>query len=109
MAWTLSEALTGLGSPADELVVEASATFAGHVEERELVRVDLHVQGRVPGIDQPAFNEAVEAARSRYPRVCGLREDIAGSLEAVVAQSSQRVEQTPFASSGERRWFVMGR
>src|SRR5436190_9841684 len=88
MAWVLSEALAGRGSPADELVVEASATFAGHVEDRELIQLDLHVQGRVPATDQRAFHEAVETARDRYPRACGLRDDLPGKLEAVLAQSS---------------------
>ena len=49
LAAVLSEALTLAGSPADEIVVEATCTMTGPSAVREVSAVDLYAQGRVPG------------------------------------------------------------
>jgi lipoyl-dependent peroxiredoxin len=71
LASVLSLLLAEAGSPANEIVVEASCTFVGPVQRRELKRVDLHVIGRVPGLDAAAFAEAAAAARLQALRSGG--------------------------------------
>jgi organic hydroperoxide reductase OsmC/OhrA len=92
LAWALSEALALAGSPADEIVVEASCTFTGPVPDRELTALDLSVHGRVPGLDATGFGEAVAEARPRSLRATGAREGIPGRLEAVLASSAPRAD-----------------
>jgi hypothetical protein len=81
MAWALSEVLAEVGSRARELVVEADCTFDGTVADRELVAVDLRVYGRGSGLKSEGFREAANAARRRYLRASGIREDIPGGIE----------------------------
>jgi len=82
VASALSEALALAGTPAEEIVVEASCTFTGRVQDRKLSAVDLHVQGRVPGLDSTAFSEAVAAARLQALHSGGARADLRGELRA---------------------------
>jgi organic hydroperoxide reductase OsmC/OhrA len=90
VAWALSEVLVNAGTPAEELVIDAACTFAGAVANRELVGVDLRVQGRVPGLNAGAFDEAVDAARGRYLRSLGARDDLPGQVKAVFQPSAKR-------------------
>jgi hypothetical protein len=60
--------LAEAGTPANEIVVEASCTFVGPMQRRELKGVDLHVIGRVPGLDAAAFAVAAAAARLQVLR-----------------------------------------
>ncbi len=48
LATAVAEALVLAGSPANEIVVNGSCTFAGPVEARRVIAVDLHVLGRGP-------------------------------------------------------------
>ncbi|HTZ85925.1 MAG TPA: hypothetical protein VMB05_04590 [Solirubrobacteraceae bacterium] len=80
LAAALSERLRGAGSPANEIVVEAACTFSGRLPDRELIAVDLDVQGRVPGLDATHFRRAVEEARRESLRSAGAREDLPGEL-----------------------------
>jgi hypothetical protein len=82
MAWTLAEALLGRGSQADELIVATECTFAGPLDERELVAVDLFVRARVHGLEPDVFAEVVALARRRYLQAAGLREGVAGEVHA---------------------------
>lgn len=82
MAVALSAGLTLAGSPANEIVVKASCTFTGPLHDHELVALDLHVSGRVPGLDAEDFRQAVEGARGRALRSAGAREDLPGELES---------------------------
>jgi hypothetical protein len=82
MAWALSEVLTDVGSPARELVVEADCTLDGPISDREVVAVDLRVYGRGSGLQLEDFREAANAARRRYLRASGIREDVPGGIEA---------------------------
>ena len=74
--------------PANEIVVEASCTFVGPVRRRELSSIDLHVTGRVPGIDATAFAEAATTARLQALRSGGAREDLPGELRAKLEPST---------------------
>lgn len=87
LAAALSEALTSAGSPAKEIVVEAACTFAGPLTRRELSAVDLHVVGRVPGLDSAAFAEAAATACLQARRSGGARDDLPGELRAELAPS----------------------
>ena len=84
MAWALSEVLADAGLPARELVVEADCTLDGPAADRELVAVDLRVYGRGADLSVEGFREAASAARRRYLRASGVREDIPGGMEAVL-------------------------
>jgi hypothetical protein len=81
MASQLADVLQRRGTPAVELVVDAHATFAGPRTARSLKAIDLHVEGRVPGLEPNGFREAVEIARRRYLAASGARSDIAGGVE----------------------------
>jgi osmotically inducible protein OsmC len=84
MATALAGVLQDAGTPARELVVAAHATFSGHVTERELLAVSLEVYGRVPALEQEAFERAAASARERYLRTCGTRQDLGGTLSAAL-------------------------
>jgi osmotically inducible protein OsmC len=88
LAAVLSEALVLAGSPADEIVVEAACALTGPAQDRDLTAVDLHVRGRVPGLDAAAFREAVAAARRRSLRSAGAREVLPGEIQAELAPSA---------------------
>jgi lipoyl-dependent peroxiredoxin len=84
MATALAGVLEDGGTPATELVVAAHASFSGPATGRELLAVSLDVRGRVPGLEREAFDEATSSARERYLRSCGTREDLDGTLKAVL-------------------------
>ena len=88
MAGSLAEALVMAGSPANEIVAEASCTFSGPIADRELTAVDLQVRARVPGLDATAFDELAASAHRRSLRAAGARDDIPGRFEAELAPSS---------------------
>jgi lipoyl-dependent peroxiredoxin len=87
MASVLSQRLAEGGFSANELTVEVECTFAGPAPERELIRVDLEVRGRVPGLAEARFREAADNARPRYLRLIGARDDVPGELEAALESS----------------------
>jgi osmotically inducible protein OsmC len=60
----LSSALAKAGSPADELSTSATVTFQ---PGEGLTGIALAVDGRVPGLDASAFEEAAEAAKQNCP------------------------------------------
>jgi hypothetical protein len=87
LAAELAEILTGTGSPAREIVVEASCNFTGPLSppDRELAALDLRVKGRVDGLDSARLREAVEEARVRSLRASGTRADLPGALQVELA------------------------
>jgi osmotically inducible protein OsmC len=60
----LSSALAKAGSPADELSTSATVTFQ---PGEGITGIALAVDGRVPGLDASAFEEAAEAAKQNCP------------------------------------------
>ena len=84
VAWALSEILADAGSPAAELVVQADCTLAGPVADRELVAVDLRVYGCGAGLSADGLHEAASAARRRYLRAAGMREEIPSGMQVVL-------------------------
>jgi osmotically inducible protein OsmC len=60
----LSAGLTRAGTPANELHTSATVTFQ---PGEGITRSALTVEGRVPGIDQGAFEEAATSAKENCP------------------------------------------
>jgi osmotically inducible protein OsmC len=87
MATALAGILEDAGTPAREVVVAAHAAFSGPTTERELMAVSLEVYGRVPGLEQEAFERAAASARARYLHTCGTRADLDGELSAALLEN----------------------
>jgi lipoyl-dependent peroxiredoxin len=60
----LSLALAQAGSPPDELKTGATVTFQ---PGEGVTKIALTVRGRVPGLDEDAFREAAEGAKTGCP------------------------------------------
>jgi lipoyl-dependent peroxiredoxin len=60
----LSAALARAGTPADELDTSATVTFQ---PGEGITRIELAVDGRVPGIEQDAFAAAAQDAKQNCP------------------------------------------
>jgi hypothetical protein len=88
LASFLSEGLLLAGSPADEIVVDVACIFVGPVPERSLTAIDVHVRGRVSGLGEESFRDAVATARLRALRSAGAREDLPGELLAELAPTA---------------------
>jgi lipoyl-dependent peroxiredoxin len=63
-AMALSGALADAGHPPDELRTSATVTF---VPGTGITKIALSVRGRVPDIDEGAFREAAEGAKTGCP------------------------------------------
>ena len=63
-AMALSGALAEVGHPPDELRTAATVTF---VPGTGITKIALSVRGRVPDIDEGAFREAAEGAKTGCP------------------------------------------
>ena len=60
----LSHGLAQAGSPPDELRTSATVTFQ---PGEGITKIALAVEGRVPGIDEAAFEQAAEGAKANCP------------------------------------------
>ena len=60
----LSNGLAQAGHPADELKTSATVTFQ---PGEGITKIALDVAGRVPGIDEAAFQQAAEQAKENCP------------------------------------------
>jgi osmotically inducible protein OsmC len=60
----LSHGLAEAGTPADELKTSATVTFQ---PGEGITRIALTVRGRVDGLDESAFREAAEKAKTTCP------------------------------------------
>ena len=63
-AMALSHGLAGAGTPPDELKTSATVTFQ---PGEGITKIALAVEGKVPGIDADAFQEAARAAKDGCP------------------------------------------
>jgi len=66
-AMALSVGLTTAGNPPESLDVKADVTISQVEGGFEITRIDLDLKGKVPGIDEAAFNEAAQAAKAQCP------------------------------------------
>ena len=91
-AMTLALALTRRGRPADRLEVAASCTLdrTGDEDEHEyrVTHLDLEVRGRVPGMDQAAFEEVARHADEQCPISVALRGNVEVRLTTVLEEGA---------------------
>jgi lipoyl-dependent peroxiredoxin len=66
-AMALSVGLTQAGTPPESLDVEAKVTVDQVEGGFGITRIDLDLRGKVPGIDEAAFNEAAAGAKAGCP------------------------------------------
>jgi osmotically inducible protein OsmC len=70
----LSHALAQAGTPPEELRAKATSTF---VPGTGITEMRLELVGRVPGLDQDAFEQAAEGAKQN----CPVSKALAGNVE----------------------------
>jgi osmotically inducible protein OsmC len=66
-AMALSVGLTQAGTPPEALDVEARVTIEQVEGGFGITKIDLDLRGKVPGIDEAAFNEAAAGAKAQCP------------------------------------------
>lgn len=78
-AMALSHALAEAGTPPERLDTSATVTF---VPGTGITKAALTVRGRVPGIDEGAFQEAAEGAKEGCPVSGALKGNVELTLDA---------------------------
>jgi osmotically inducible protein OsmC len=82
----LSMALSGVleknGTPATRISTTAACTVEKVGDGFKITRMRLEVRGRVPGVDQPGFAEAAEAAKKGCPVSTALQGNVQLELDA---------------------------
>jgi osmotically inducible protein OsmC len=63
----LSVGLTTAGTPPESLATEAQVTVAQVGEGFEITKIALTVRGKVPGVDDSAFQAAAQGAKENCP------------------------------------------
>ena len=63
----LSVGLTTAGTPPESLATEAQVTVAQVGEGFEITKIALTVRGKVPGVDDAAFQAAAQGAKENCP------------------------------------------
>jgi lipoyl-dependent peroxiredoxin len=81
-AMALSHGLAQAGNPPERLETSATVTF---VPGTGITRSALTVTGRVPGLDEQAFQEAAEAAKEGCPVSGALKGNVELELDARLA------------------------
>jgi osmotically inducible protein OsmC len=83
----LSHILNGKGTPPERLETSVVVTFAQLPEGGwGITRSAITVRGRVPGIDQAAFQEAANQAKDGCPVSKALKGNVEMSVEATLQQ-----------------------
>jgi lipoyl-dependent peroxiredoxin len=77
LSMALSHQLAEAGTPPEQLLVRAVCAFEKVNGGFAITTMELSVEGRVPGIDEAAFDEAVEQAKEGCP--------VSGALKGNVA------------------------
>lgn len=84
-AMALSNELAGQGHAPKRLQVTAVSSFDKVGDDFRVTRMDLEVNGSVPGIDGPAFEEAAQAAKDGCPVSNALKGNVEITLKASLA------------------------
>jgi lipoyl-dependent peroxiredoxin len=79
-AMALSGALARGGTPPERLEVSATCSFDQVGDGYRITTMELDVRGRVPGLDEPGFEQAAEQANDGCPVSNALR----GNVEITV-------------------------
>ena len=83
-AMALSGELAGLGHAPDRLQVTAVSSFDKVGDDFRMTRMDLEVNGSVPGIE-PTFEKAAQAAKDGCPVSNALKNNVEATLKASLA------------------------
>lgn len=86
-AMALSGELARRDAPPDRLDISATVAFEKVGEAFKVTRSQLHVRGRVPGLDRAAFEEAARAGEQGCPISGAIRGNVDIELEAELAGS----------------------
>ncbi|HZJ50139.1 MAG TPA: OsmC family peroxiredoxin [Actinomycetota bacterium] len=84
-AMALSNELAGQGNAPERLQVTAVSSFDKVGDDFRVTRMDLEVNGSVPGIDDPAFEKAAQAAKDACPVSNALKNNVEITLKASLA------------------------
>lgn len=80
----LSAGLARAGTKPEHLTVEATASFGKVGEGFAFTSMALRVRGRVPGIDQAAFEQAADTASKNCPVSKALKGNVDISVDATL-------------------------
>ena len=83
-AMALSAGLAQSGNAPESLDVTAKCTFSLD-NGPKITKMDLHVKGTVPGMDQAAFEAAADGAGNNCPVSTALKGNVAYSVKAELA------------------------
>ena len=81
-AMALSGALAGSGTPAERLEVTATCVFDKVGDGWGVTVMDLHIRGRVPGLDRATFEEVARAGEEGCPISNAIRGNVEIRLTA---------------------------
>jgi osmotically inducible protein OsmC len=82
LSMALSAGLARAGSKPERLVVEATSNFEKVGDGFAFTSMAFSVRGRVPGIDQAAFEQAADTASKNCPVSKALKGNVAISVDA---------------------------
>jgi osmotically inducible protein OsmC len=86
-AMALSGALARQDTPPERLEVTATVSFEKVGDGFKVTRSWLHVRGRVPGLDDPGFQEAARTGEEGCPISGAIRNNVDIKLEAELEAS----------------------
>ncbi len=89
-AMAFSNTLATSGSPPERLEVSATCSLERTQGGLRITSVDLRVRGRVPGIEQPRFQELAQTAEQRCPVSNALRGNVEVRVRAELAETAGR-------------------
>ena len=81
-AMAFSHALAQAGTPAQRLTVSATCTFEQVEGGFKVTTMDLHVRGKVPGLDQAGFEKVAQQAEQGCPISNALRNNVQIRVQA---------------------------
>jgi osmotically inducible protein OsmC len=84
LSMALSAGLEKAGTPSERIATTAHCTLELLDDGPKITKMRLEVRGRVPGIDQTAFAEAADAAKSGCPVSGALKGNVEFELEATL-------------------------
>jgi len=81
-AMAFSHTLAQAGTPADQLTVSATCAFEQVESGFKVTTMDLHVRGKVPGLDQAGFEKVAQQAEQGCPVSNALRNNVQIRVQA---------------------------
>lgn len=82
LSMALSAGLEKAGTPATRIETRAACSLETVDGAPKITRMELTVRGKVPGIDQAAFQKAAEGAKENCPVSKALKGNVAFTLDA---------------------------